>query len=173
VFSSPRASTIGKRLLLQWLWFLFPFLIGCAGSATVTDVASDLSEVSITTASSDEEPKRTEPEGEQLGVINEPEPILPAIVTDLTGTEVIVNSVDWIIPLDGTVAEVVFALGLGDRVVAMNDGKIANQGAPEEVVNSQMMQEVFGLAAVVISDPVTGTPLCVPDVVDKGAGREA
>ncbi len=60
-----------------------------------------------------------------------------------------------------------------DHVVAMNDGRIANQGAPEEVVNSQMMQEVFGLAAVVISDPVTGTPLCVPDVVDKGAGREA
>ncbi len=60
-----------------------------------------------------------------------------------------------------------------DHVVAMNDGRIANQGAPEEVVNSQMMQEVFGLAAVVISDPVTGTPLCVPDATDKGAGSEA
>ena len=47
----------------------------------------------------------------------------------------------------------------------MNRGKIASQGAPEEVVNSQMMEEVFGLAAVVIADPVTGTPLCVPDVV--------
>ena len=54
-----------------------------------------------------------------------------------------------------------------DHVVVMNNGKIANQGAPEEVVNSQMMEEVFGLAAVVIADPVTGTPLCVPDVVAK------
>jgi iron complex transport system ATP-binding protein len=54
-----------------------------------------------------------------------------------------------------------------DHVVVMNHGKIANQGAPEEVVNSQMMEEVFGLAAVVIADPVTGTPLCVPDVVAK------
>ena len=118
MFSSSRASTIGKRLLLQWVWFLFPFLIGCAGSGTVEDVASGLSEVPITTASSAEELKGTEPEGEQPGAINEPEPILPAIVTDLTGTEVTVNSVDRIIPLDGTVAEVVFALGLGDRVVA-------------------------------------------------------
>jgi len=46
------------------------------------------------------------------------EPILPVVVTDLTGTEVTVESIDRIIPLDGTVAEVVFALGLGERVVA-------------------------------------------------------
>jgi len=46
------------------------------------------------------------------------EAILPVVVTDLTGTEVTVDSIDRIIPLDGTVAEVVFALGLGDRVVA-------------------------------------------------------
>ena len=54
-----------------------------------------------------------------------------------------------------------------DHVVAMRDGKIVNQGSPQEVVNSQMMDEVFGLAAVVIPDPVTGTPLCVPDVVKR------
>ena len=54
-------------------------------------------------------------------VVNQREglnPILPVVVTDLTGTEVTVESIDRIIPLDGTVAEVVFALGLGDRVVA-------------------------------------------------------
>ena len=59
-----------------------------------------------------------------------------------------------------------------DHVVAMNDGKIVNQGAPQEVVNGQMMEEVFGLAAVVIPDPVTGTPLCVPDIVDKGTSSQ-
>ena len=54
-----------------------------------------------------------------------------------------------------------------DHVVAMRDGKIVNQGSPQEVVNSQMIDEVFVLAAVVIPDPVTGTPLCVPDVVKR------
>ncbi len=48
----------------------------------------------------------------------EPEPVLPVTITDETGAEVTVSSVDRIIPLDGTVAEVVFALGLGDNVVA-------------------------------------------------------
>jgi len=52
-----------------------------------------------------------------------------------------------------------------DHVVAMNGGRIVSQGPPGEVVNSQMMEEVFGLAAVVIPDPVTGTPLCIPGVV--------
>ncbi|MEM7338722.1 MAG: ABC transporter substrate-binding protein [Actinomycetota bacterium] len=45
----------------------------------------------------------------------EPEPIT---VVDETGSEVVIESVERIIPLDGTVAEVVFALGLGDNVVA-------------------------------------------------------
>lgn len=46
------------------------------------------------------------------------EPVLPVTLIDETGTEVTVNSVKRIIPLDGDVAEVVFALGLGDNVVA-------------------------------------------------------
>lgn len=45
-------------------------------------------------------------------------PVLPVTVTDETGAEVTVISVKRIIPLDGDVAEVVFALGLGDNVVA-------------------------------------------------------
>ena len=39
-------------------------------------------------------------------------------MVDETGTEIIIESIDRIIPLDGTVAEVVFALGLGGNVVA-------------------------------------------------------
>lgn len=45
-------------------------------------------------------------------------PVLPVTVTDAGGKSVTVTSVDRIIPLDGDVAEVVFALGLGDNVVA-------------------------------------------------------
>lgn len=43
---------------------------------------------------------------------------LPTTVTDAHGNTVEVDSIDRIIPLDGTVAEVVFALGRGQNVVA-------------------------------------------------------
>lgn len=42
----------------------------------------------------------------------------PLTIVDETGAEIVVTSIERIIPLDGTVAEVVFALGLGDHVVA-------------------------------------------------------
>ena len=46
------------------------------------------------------------------------EPFLPVTVVDETGISVTVESIERIIPLDGDIVEVVFALGLGDRVVA-------------------------------------------------------
>ena len=42
----------------------------------------------------------------------------PITIIDETGAEVTIGSIERIIPLDGDVAEVVFALGLGDNVVA-------------------------------------------------------
>ena len=45
-------------------------------------------------------------------------PALPVTVVDETGAAVTVESIERIIPLDGDVAEVVFALGLGGNVVA-------------------------------------------------------
>ena len=50
-----------------------------------------------------------------------------------------------------------------DHVVAMLNGDVFIQGAPDEVVTASMMEKVFGLKAVVIADPATGTPLCVTD----------
>lgn len=46
------------------------------------------------------------------------EPVLPVTVVDETGAAVTVQSVERIIPLDGDLAEVVFALGMGHLVVA-------------------------------------------------------
>jgi len=42
----------------------------------------------------------------------------PTVVVDGRGVEVVVESAERIIPLDGDLAEIVFALGLGDQVVA-------------------------------------------------------
>ncbi|MFC5663665.1 ABC transporter ATP-binding protein [Kitasatospora misakiensis] len=49
-----------------------------------------------------------------------------------------------------------------DHLVAMKDGRIVAQGPPAEVVTAELVREVFGLASVVVPDPVTGTPLVVP-----------
>ncbi|HAE55369.1 MAG TPA: cobalamin/Fe(3+)-siderophore ABC transporter ATP-binding protein [Acidimicrobiaceae bacterium] len=54
-----------------------------------------------------------------------------------------------------------------DHVVAMLNGAVAVQGAPQEVLTASMIERVFGLKAVVIADPVTGTPLCVPDAPEN------
>lgn len=49
-----------------------------------------------------------------------------------------------------------------DHVVAMRAGRIVAQGRPTEVLTVDLLAEVFSLAAMVIEDPVTGTPLVVP-----------
>lgn len=48
------------------------------------------------------------------------------------------------------------------RIVAMRDGCILAEGPPAEVITSQRVEEVFGLANIVVDDPVTGGPLVVP-----------
>lgn len=57
-----------------------------------------------------------------------------------------------------------------DKVIAVREGKIMAEGIPSEVVTTQMVCDVFGLACQIIADPVTGTPLVVP--VGKAARRQ-
>ena len=49
-----------------------------------------------------------------------------------------------------------------DQLVAMRDGRIHVAGPPADVVDADFVRDVFGLEAHVIEDPVTGTPLCLP-----------
>ncbi len=49
-----------------------------------------------------------------------------------------------------------------DHLIAMRAGKIVAQGPPADTVTAELVKEVFGLAAVVVPDPVTGDPLVVP-----------
>ncbi len=48
------------------------------------------------------------------------------------------------------------------HLIAMKDGEVVAQGPPGEVVTAELVREVFGLDCLVIPDPVTGTPLVVP-----------
>ena len=49
-----------------------------------------------------------------------------------------------------------------DHLVALREGRLVAQGAPSDVVTPALVEEVFGMTARVIADPVSGTPLVVP-----------
>ncbi|MET7639769.1 ABC transporter ATP-binding protein [Streptomyces sp. NPDC005438] len=49
-----------------------------------------------------------------------------------------------------------------DHLVALREGRVVALGEPSEVVTAELVREVFGLEAVVVPDPVTGSPLVVP-----------
>jgi iron complex transport system ATP-binding protein len=49
-----------------------------------------------------------------------------------------------------------------ERLVAMKDGVLVASGTPAEVLTEQLLDDVFGLEARVVPDPVTGAPMVVP-----------
>jgi iron complex transport system ATP-binding protein len=49
-----------------------------------------------------------------------------------------------------------------DHLLAMCDGKIVASGEPSTVVTRELIREVFDLDALVVPDPVSGTPIVVP-----------
>ena len=70
-----------------------------------------------------------------------------------------------------TVVMVLHDLNLACRyahnIVAIKDQKVYAQGAPEHVINCSLVKHVFDMDCEVTSDPLFGTPLCIP----YGKGR--
>lgn len=54
------------------------------------------------------------------------------------------------------------AARFADHVVAMREGRVVAHGAPADVVTADVVEQVFGMQAVVVPDPVAGTPMVVP-----------
>lgn len=48
------------------------------------------------------------------------------------------------------------------RMVALRDGTIVADGQPSEVLTVELLAEVFGVKASILSDPQSGTPICLP-----------
>lgn len=48
------------------------------------------------------------------------------------------------------------------HLIAMKNGAVLAEGQPSSIVTEQLVEEVFGLASVIIRDPVAGSPLIVP-----------
>jgi iron complex transport system ATP-binding protein len=70
-----------------------------------------------------------------------------------------------------TVVMVLHDLNLACRyahhLVAIKDKTIYAQGKPEDVINCQLVKDVFEVNCEVTQDPIFGTPLCIP----HGKGR--
>lgn len=49
-----------------------------------------------------------------------------------------------------------------DHLVALREGQVAAEGAPNDVVTEELVRSVFDLDCRVITDPVSHTPLVVP-----------
>ncbi|MYS70002.1 ABC transporter substrate-binding protein [Streptomyces sp. SID5926] len=98
---------------------------GCAGSSEASSGAG-----SGAAAHSAAEPvaNRVEPLGKS------PEPRLPVTVRSADGERVTVERAGRIVPLSGSLSEIVFTLGLGDRVVARDVTATFEQAAKLPVV---------------------------------------
>jgi ABC-type cobalamin/Fe3+-siderophores transport system ATPase subunit len=59
------------------------------------------------------------------------------------------------------------------HLIAMKHGRIVVAGTPTELLTPQRVEEVFGIQAQVIQDPVTGSPLVVPVASLQGATADA
>lgn len=55
-----------------------------------------------------------------------------------------------------------------DLLVAMKDGEVVAVGAPQDVISAALLREVFEIEASIITDPLTGTPLVLPNLARSG-----
>jgi iron complex transport system ATP-binding protein len=53
------------------------------------------------------------------------------------------------------------------HLIAMRQGQILAEGTPAEVITEQVIAETFGITCVIIPDPVTSTPLCIPSALRR------
>ena len=47
--------------------------------------------------------------------------------------------------------------------LAMCKGQLAAQGTPSQIITPALMKQVYGLNCQIIPDPVSGTPLIIPE----------
>lgn len=48
-----------------------------------------------------------------------------------------------------------------DHIIAVKDGKVFDEGCPEDIINETLIKEVFDINSKVINCPVFNTPMCI------------
>lgn len=57
------------------------------------------------------------------------------------------------------------------HMIAIKEGTVVSEGSPAEVMNKEVLRQVFGIEADIIPDPRTGVPLCLPYELESAAER--
>ncbi|WP_405935540.1 ABC transporter ATP-binding protein [Streptomyces sp. NBC_00726] len=90
----------------------------------------------------------------------------PTTYLDLAHAIDVLDLVDDLHESGCTVVMVLHDLNLAtrysDNLVVMRDGSVLAQGHPRDVITAGLLEEAFGLRAMVIEDPVGDRPLIVP-----------
>ncbi|GGY85565.1 ABC transporter substrate-binding protein [Streptomyces nitrosporeus] len=101
-----------------------------------------------------------------------PDPQLPVTVESADGTKVTVASADRIVPLTGSLSEIVFTLGLGERVVARDITATFEQAEELPVVTRAHDVSAEGVLSleptVVLADTTTGPAEAIGQIRDAG-----
>ncbi|MCX5211353.1 ABC transporter substrate-binding protein [Kitasatospora sp. NBC_00240] len=101
-----------------------------------------------------------------------PVPLLPATAASADGRAVTVASADRIVPLNGSLAELVFSLGLGPRVVARDVSTTFQQAAALPVITQAHDVSAEGVLSlhptVVLADRSTGPAEAVEQIRAAG-----
>ncbi len=91
----------------------------------------------------------------------------PTTFLDINHQVEVLDLLTDLVRRDGrTVVAVLHDLNLAsryaDHLIAMSNGRIAAEGTPADVVTPDVILKVFGIAAEVATDPISGTPMIVP-----------
>ena len=57
------------------------------------------------------------------------------------------------------------------HMIAIKDGMVVSEGSPTEVMNKDVLRQVFGIEADIIADPRSGVPLCLPYELETAAAE--
>lgn len=110
--------------------------------------------------------------GEVRPLVKSGTPQLPATVTSADGRRVTVTDTSRIIPLWDSIAEVVFALGLGDRVVARDTSTTFKQAKHLPLVtraHDVSAENVLSLRpTLILADEQSGPPEALRQIRDVG-----
>ncbi|MGW4894171.1 heme/hemin ABC transporter substrate-binding protein [Kitasatospora sp. NPDC004240] len=101
-----------------------------------------------------------------------PEPRLPATTASADGRQVTVTSTERIVPLNGSLAELVFSLGLGPKVVARDVSTTFDQAAGLPVITQAHDVSAEGVLSlrptVVLADRSTGPAEAIAQIRAAG-----
>lgn len=100
----------------------------------------------------------------------------PTTYLDLAHQVEVLDLVDKLhADLGRTVVMVLHDLNLAarysDHLIVMRDGAVVTSGPPDEVIDAELLREVFGLESRVLVDPVSLRPLIIPVGARRLAGE--